>query len=347
MRDWKSLAWSAPGDPRQGKLQVRIGIATGLVVVGDLVGHGAAQEQAVVGDTPNLAARLQALAEPDSVVVAAATRRLLRRQVPLARPRPACREGPGRAGRGLGGARRLCEREPVRGRACRASHRLRRARGGERHFRDRQRRAWQGEGQIVLISGEAGIGKSRLSRLARRADRGRAAYPAALPMFALSPRQRALSVRAAIRARRADRAATRPRAQARQARSRPGAGDRRAEEIAPLIAALLSIPAGNRYPPLGLSPAQQRRQTFSALLDQMEGLARQQPVLMLFEDAHWADATSLELLDLAIERCGAAGAAADNLPAGIRGAVEGPARRRRHRARPVGSWPGRERWPGE
>ena len=73
-------------------------------------------------------------------------------------------------------------------------------------------------------------------------------------------------------------------------------------EVAPLIAAMLSIPTGNRYPPLNLSPAQQRRQTLFALLDQMEGLAKKQPVLMLFEDAHWADATSLEVLDLAIER---------------------------------------------
>ena len=76
----------------------------------------------------------------------------------------------------------------------------------------------------------------------------------------------------------------------------------RMPEIVPLIASLLSIPTGDRYPPLGLSPAQQRRQTLSALLDQIEGLARQKPVLMLFEDAHWADATSIELLNLAIER---------------------------------------------
>src|SRR5208282_3176759 len=67
-------------------------------------------------------------------------------------------------------------------------------------------------------------------------------------------------------------------------------------------ASMLSIPLGGRYPPQNLSPAQQRRQTLSALLDQMEGLAKQRPVLMLFEDAHWADATSLEVLDLAIER---------------------------------------------
>jgi class 3 adenylate cyclase len=63
--------------PAAGKLQVRIGIATGLVVVGDLAGEGASQEQAVVGETPNLAARLQALAEPDSVVIAPATRRMI------------------------------------------------------------------------------------------------------------------------------------------------------------------------------------------------------------------------------------------------------------------------------
>ena len=76
----------------------------------------------------------------------------------------------------------------------------------------------------------------------------------------------------------------------------------RMNEVAPLIAAMLSIPLGNRYPPLTLSPAQQRRQTLSALLDQMEGLAKQKPVLILFEDAQWADATSLEVLDLVIER---------------------------------------------
>src|SRR5258708_35245079 len=76
----------------------------------------------------------------------------------------------------------------------------------------------------------------------------------------------------------------------------------RTREIAPLIASLLSIPLGTRYPPLGLAPAQQRRQTLPALFDQMEGLARRKPVLMLFEDAHWADATSLELLNLAIDR---------------------------------------------
>ena len=76
----------------------------------------------------------------------------------------------------------------------------------------------------------------------------------------------------------------------------------RIAETAPLFASLLSIPTGDRYPPLALSAAQQRRLTLAALLDQLEALARQKPVLMLFEDAHWADATSLEVLDLTVER---------------------------------------------
>ena len=74
----------------------------------------------------------------------------------------------------------------------------------------------------------------------------------------------------------------------------------RVQAVARLFAALLSIPFGQRYAPLALSSAQQRRQTLAALLDQIEGLARQQPVLLFFEDAHWADATSLELLDLTV-----------------------------------------------
>src|SRR6266481_6288467 len=76
----------------------------------------------------------------------------------------------------------------------------------------------------------------------------------------------------------------------------------RIEGVAPLFAALLSIPLGERYPSLALSPTQQRRRTLAALLDQFEGLARRQPILLSFEDAHWADATSLELLDLTVER---------------------------------------------
>jgi predicted ATPase len=75
-----------------------------------------------------------------------------------------------------------------------------------------------------------------------------------------------------------------------------------ARDVAPLFAALLSIPLGDRYPPLALSPTQQRRRTHAALLDQLENLARKQPILIVFEDVHWADATSMELIDLTVER---------------------------------------------
>ena len=79
-------------------------------------------------------------------------------------------------------------------------------------------------------------------------------------------------------------------------------GPSRIEDVAPLFAALLSIPFGERYPTLSLSPMQHRRRTLAALLDQFEGLARRQPILLSFEDAQWADATSLELLNLMVER---------------------------------------------
>ena len=73
-------------------------------------------------------------------------------------------------------------------------------------------------------------------------------------------------------------------------------------EAAPLLAALLSLPTGERYPPLNLTPQKQKERTLRALVAQVEGLAARQPVLMLFEDAHWSDPTSLELLDLIIDR---------------------------------------------
>ena len=75
----------------------------------------------------------------------------------------------------------------------------------------------------------------------------------------------------------------------------------RLNEVAPLIASMLSIPFGARYPALSLSPDQQRRLTLSALRDQVEGVAKKQPLLILFEDAQWADATSLEVLDLLLK----------------------------------------------
>jgi class 3 adenylate cyclase/predicted ATPase len=283
-------------------LDIRVGIATGLVVVGDLIGEGASQERVVVGETPNLAARLQALAEPGSVVVAASTRRLLGGLFKL-------RDLGRHVVKGLAEPVTAWVIEGLADSESRfeAVHAVRMTglagRKDEIDFLSEcQRLAWKGQGQVVLISGEAGVGKSRVAaslseRLAGELytrlryqcspyHANTALYPfiaqieRAAGFEASDPPDRRLDKLETVLAISASQVAT----------------------VAPLFAALLSIPTAARYPQLGLSPAQQRRKTLSAMLDQLEGLARGQPVLQLFEDAHWADATSRELIDLEIER---------------------------------------------
>jgi class 3 adenylate cyclase len=292
------------------RVAVRIAIATGLVVVGDLISEGASEQQAMVGDTPNVAARLQSLAEPGAVVVADSTRRLLgdlftfrslgRREVKgISEPielwvveggtTSESRFEAVRTARSLGFVGRKAEIEFVLA---------------------RQQLAWQGQGkekgkgqgQVVLISGEAGIGKSCLvatlsERLAFGSHR-RVRYQCS-PYHtnsALHPFIAQLERAAGIR----------PQDTSGQKLDKLEAmlalGTQQVAIATPLIAALLSIPTGERYPPLGLNPVQQRRQTFATLLDQLEGLARQQPVLVVCEDMHWADATTLELFDLTVDR---------------------------------------------
>jgi predicted ATPase len=154
----------------------------------------------------------------------------------------------------------------------------------------------------VLISGEAGIGKSRLSAWVAEQS---AQTPHTRLRYQCSPYHRDSALYPfAQQFERAAGIAAQDNSEAKLVKLEKvlSLATDRLGEVAPLIAAMLSIPTGTRYPPLNLSPAQQRRQTLFALLDQMEGLARKQPVLMLFEDAHWVDATSLEVLDLAIER---------------------------------------------
>ena len=283
-------------------LAVRIGIATGVVVIGDLSREGALREHAVVGDTPNLAARLQALAAPGTVVVAASTRRLLgdlfhlrdlgRHEVKgLAEPVAAW------AVEGVSNSESRFEAV----RAAALTDLI--GRENEIDFlMERQRLAWKGDGQVVLISGEPGIGKSRLA--AALADHI-ASEPHTRLRYQCSPYHTNSTLHPFIT--QLERAAgfkandtTEQRLDKLEALLALGAS--RIEDVAPLFAELLSIPFGQRYPPLALSPTQQRRRTLAALLNQFEGLARRQPILLVFEDAQWADATSLELLDLTVER---------------------------------------------
>ena len=318
------------------KLSVRVGIATGVVVAGDIVGQGSSQEQVVVGDTPNLAKRLQDLAEPGGVLVSAATRRLLGdrfRLKDLGRHVVKGLADPVEVFAALGVSQSESCFE-----AAHAS-RLTGFVGREAESAEllaRQRGAWSGHGQIVLISGEAGIGKSRLC--AWLADEV-AQTPHGRLRYQCSPyhRDSALYPFAQQFERAAGIAPQEPPELKldKLEKALKFAADR-VDEVAPLIASMLSIPFGARYPALSVSPDQQRRLTLSALRDQMEGLAKKQPLLILFEDAHWADATSLEVLDLLLK-------SVPRLPALllITFRPEFEARWPTARSRDVGAWPSR------
>jgi class 3 adenylate cyclase len=290
-------------DVKSVKLQARVGIATGLAVVGDLIGEGSAQEQSVVGETPNLAARLQALAEPESVVIAAVTRRLLGNLFEyrdlgavevkgIAGPVPAWQVLRPSAVVSRFEALHGSTLSPIVGRDEEVELLLR-----------RWARAKAGDGQVVLISGEPGIGKSRLT--AALAEHLQTEPYLRLRYFcspyhqdsALYPFIDQLS-RAAGFARDDPPSAKLEKVEALLARADPPN-----EDVA-LIADLMSLPAWERHPLPNLSPQRKKERTLEALIRQLHGLARPQPVLMVFEDAHWIDPTSRDLLDLTVERIG-------------------------------------------
>ena len=278
-----------------------MGIATGLVVVGDLLGEGAAQEEAVVGETPNLAARLQSAADAGDVVVSAATRKLLGDLFDLADLGPLELKGftgPMRAWRVVGEGRAESRFEalhgwqppPLVGRDQELALLL-----------DRWRRACAGEGQVVLLSGEAGIGKSRILLALRerlRGDEHTSLRYHGSPYHSLSALFPFID-----QLERAAGFAREDPASARLAKLEALLGLAVADlkPACPIIADLLAIPTAGRYPPLDLAPAEKRARTFQVLLAQLEGLAARQPVLVSVEDVHWFDPTSLELVELVVE----------------------------------------------
>ena len=271
-------------------LQVRIGIATGLVVVGDPIGVGAALEQSVAGETPNLAARLQALAEPDSIVIDEATRRQVGDLFELADLGPPALKG-------------FAVSQPVwqvLG-MSRVTNRFRALRSGTAPLVGRDAevellmRHWDaakaGRGRAVLISAEAGVGKSRLAETIRERIRGE---PHLALRYFCSPHHRESAfypvigqLERAAGVERSDDAATKRRKLANLLAGSP------AEAELPLLAELLSLPGGEEWPPL--TPDQRKRKILDALIDLLDHTVRHVPALIIFEDLHWMDPTSGEL----------------------------------------------------
>jgi class 3 adenylate cyclase len=287
--------------PALEPLQVRIGVATGMVVVGDLVGSGEAQEHNIVGETPNLAARLQAIAEPNTVAIAEATRRLLGNLFELQDLGP--KELKGIAGPARAFAVLRASSVESRFEAMHPGG-LTAVVGREEELElllRRWARAKTSEGQVVLLSGEAGIGKSRLTAaLLERL----ATEPYTRLRYFCSPQHTDSALYPIIG--QTERAAGLAHNDTPQAKldklDAVLAQTSTSIQEAALFAGMLSLPNDGRYPALDLAREQRRQRTLKALTSQLAKLARLQPVLMILEDAHWTDPTSLEVFGRTVDR---------------------------------------------
>ncbi|MCZ6591777.1 MAG: AAA family ATPase, partial [Alphaproteobacteria bacterium] len=281
---------------------VRIGIATGPVVIGDIVGEGGAQEAAVTGETPNLAARLQEIAEPNTVVIAQTTHSLAGGLFDYDALGPQKLKGINdmpEVWRAVGERRVESRFAAMHGATLTPFT----GRDEELELLTRRwQRARDGEGQVVLLTGEPGIGKSRLTRALQDAigDEGHIRL-----LYQCSPHHTISALYPVItqleRAARIE-AGEQSDGKLDKLEAVLAQSGQPTDEAMALIAALLSIPADQRYALPELTPQQQKDRTLATVVDQLIGLTTRKPVVFIFEDAHWIDPTSLELLELVVER---------------------------------------------
>jgi class 3 adenylate cyclase/predicted ATPase len=283
------------------QLAVRIGIHTGVVVVGEM-GGGSRQEQLAMGETPNVAARLQGLAAPDTVVISPTTFRLVQGYFTchalgahalkgLAAPLQVYRilgESAAQSRLDVAGATGLT---PLVGRDAEVAL-----------LQERWAHSQDGAGQVVLLRGEAGIGKSRLVEVLRERVRSAGATPMVLHC---SPEHQHSVLYPVID--HLQRFLQWQRHEPPEARfdtlERVLRRSRLPlEDVVPLFAALLSVPLPEEYPPLTLTPQRQRHKTHEALVAWLLEEAERQPVLAVWEDLHWADPSTLELLSLLLDQ---------------------------------------------
>jgi len=283
-------------------MAARIGIATGHVVVGEVMGQDTAKERSVFGETPNLAARLQALAQPDQLVIDPVTKRLVGHEFEFADLGAVALKGfdtPIQAWQVL--STRL---SASRFESHRSSH-LTSFVGREQEIAllvGRWREAVDGEGQVVLLSGEAGIGKSRIahSLCDRLADERYQTI-----QFQCSPYHTNTALYPAITFLRqaaglASQDSTQAQLQKLDAMARESGIEN--QDTVSLLADLLSIQGDHRYPPLNVSAEKRKDMTLEALVHHLQRLAERGPVLFIVEDAHWLDPTTLDLMTRIIDR---------------------------------------------
>jgi class 3 adenylate cyclase/tetratricopeptide (TPR) repeat protein len=284
------------------RLEVRVGVATGQVVVGELIGTGNVPEHGVVGETPNLAYRLQAFASPNAVLISESTRRLVGNLFEY-------------RDLGLVEIKGFADRLPVRQvlRPGAVDGRFEALRGssltplvGREEELALLLRLWErvkaGEGQIVQLSGEAGIGKSRVADALQGRLLGE---PNIRLRYFCSPHHSGSPLYPVIA--NLERAAAFAREDTNDTKFvklqtlLTNAAGNQPDAVA-LFAELLGLPTDGKHPPIPLDPQLRRELVLAASIRYLEGLARRQPVLLMFEDAHWIDSTSLELLNVIAER---------------------------------------------